>query len=309
MKKLLLGLFVSVLSFLFLLVGCDTAIGTTKDTLGNLETTEADEEITSCNHAWRDATCTTPKTCSTCGKTSGTSLGHSWNEATCTTPKTCVNCKKTTGGLREHDWLPATCSTPKMCLGCKKTSGKIDSYAHSGAFTCDLCNKNYYNVLKNYISLHGKEDAYEGGLYWYIEDTVVVSGQFYDVTLGYNNGGDGWLYCTIEEDRNSGLYDNYNITLSIESSSEIHTYSYWDWHSLLSYDRLAGTVNAKEFTPNTSSLSVDRFICDDGYHSEEFLSQKCAELLKALLKCFDEICEDRNLGIGTKDFGFVNYTP
>lgn len=35
-------------------------------------------------HEWQDATCETPKTCSTCGKTEGDPLGHDWNaESVC----------------------------------------------------------------------------------------------------------------------------------------------------------------------------------------------------------------------------------
>ena len=53
-------------------------------------------------HNWQDATCTTPKTCSVCGTTSGSALGHDWNAATCTTPKTCKTCGITDGGTIPH---------------------------------------------------------------------------------------------------------------------------------------------------------------------------------------------------------------
>ena len=53
-------------------------------------------------HNWQDATCTTPKTCSVCGITSGSALGHDWNAATCTTPKTCKTCGITDGTTIPH---------------------------------------------------------------------------------------------------------------------------------------------------------------------------------------------------------------
>ena len=39
-------------------------------------------------HSWKDATCTEPKKCETCGTTEGEAKGHDWEEATVETPKT-----------------------------------------------------------------------------------------------------------------------------------------------------------------------------------------------------------------------------
>ena len=52
-------------------------------------------------HSWKDATCTVPKTCATCGATEGQANGHNWKEATYTAPKTCTNCHTTEGGTLE----------------------------------------------------------------------------------------------------------------------------------------------------------------------------------------------------------------
>ena len=43
-----------------------------------------------CDHEWYAATCTSPKTCSLCGKTEGEPLPHTWLDATCTAAKTCT---------------------------------------------------------------------------------------------------------------------------------------------------------------------------------------------------------------------------
>lgn len=45
-----------------------------------------------CNHSWKNATCTTPKTCETCGLTEGKENGHWWYEATCTDGRICTVC-------------------------------------------------------------------------------------------------------------------------------------------------------------------------------------------------------------------------
>ena len=61
-----------------------------------------------CSHdSWKDATCTEPRTCESCGKTDGEPLGHDWSDATCTEPKTCARCGVTEGeplGHKLEDW-------------------------------------------------------------------------------------------------------------------------------------------------------------------------------------------------------------
>lgn len=55
------------------------------------------------NHDWKDATCTTPKTCKVCDAVSGTALGHKWKAATYSSPKTCITCGETSGDILRVD--------------------------------------------------------------------------------------------------------------------------------------------------------------------------------------------------------------
>ena len=48
-------------------------------------------------HSWVSATCTEPKTCSSCGETEGSALGHRWVDADYRQPKTCSVCGVTEG--------------------------------------------------------------------------------------------------------------------------------------------------------------------------------------------------------------------
>lgn len=50
-------------------------------------------------HSFKDATCTSPKTCTLCGKTEGETLEHEWIEATSKAPKTCKLCGLTEGDV------------------------------------------------------------------------------------------------------------------------------------------------------------------------------------------------------------------
>ena len=55
---------------------------------------------------------------------SGTALKHDWKEATCTTPKTCKICNKVSGTVKPHNWEAATCTTAKQCKTCGAIEGK-----------------------------------------------------------------------------------------------------------------------------------------------------------------------------------------
>lgn len=77
-----------------------------------------------CYHRWDNATCTTAKTCSICGKTEGEPLGHKWTEATCEEPQICSACGEAKGTALGHKWEEATCEMPKICSVCGKTQGE-----------------------------------------------------------------------------------------------------------------------------------------------------------------------------------------
>lgn len=103
---------------------------------------------TICRHEWVAATCTTPETCSKCGKTQGEALGHSWMDATCTTPKTCSICGATDGkalGHQDGEWvaestdlIAATITSKKYCTVCGKETDSqttsMDTLCESGHF-------------------------------------------------------------------------------------------------------------------------------------------------------------------------------
>ena len=83
---------------------------------------EKSKSIPAKGHKWTDATCTTAKTCQTCGAVDSKSpaTGHDWADATCVAPRTCRKCGIThdddfVGG---HQWKAATCIAPVTCTEC-----------------------------------------------------------------------------------------------------------------------------------------------------------------------------------------------
>lgn len=112
--------------------------------------------LTGCciSHEWVEATCTTPKTCSKCGKTEGEMLGHNWAEATCQKPKTCKVCGATEGNVLEHNWIEATCQAPKTCKACGATEGDVLEHNWTEATcqtpkTCKACGLTEGDVLEH----------------------------------------------------------------------------------------------------------------------------------------------------------------
>lgn len=61
--------------------------------------TACKQEAGVCRHAWKEATCTEPKTCKVCASTEGDALGHSVMEATYQMGEHCVNCGELFGEL------------------------------------------------------------------------------------------------------------------------------------------------------------------------------------------------------------------
>ena len=91
-------------------------------------------EAANCIHTYTAATCTKPKTCTSCGYTTGAALGHNYvtcgNTATCTkcgTTKTISNGSNSSSSSNTpshvHTWTSATCLKPKTCTSCGETTG------------------------------------------------------------------------------------------------------------------------------------------------------------------------------------------
>ncbi len=95
-------------------------------------------------HAYADATCSKPQTCSVCGATTGELAPHSYADATCGKPMTCSICGATTGEAKEHNYTDATCTTPKTCSICGTVAGEALGHRYSDVTcakpkTCAVC--------------------------------------------------------------------------------------------------------------------------------------------------------------------------
>ncbi len=53
---------------------------------------------------------------------------HVWIEPTCTSPRTCESCGETEGASLEHNWQPATSFVPSRCASCGAMTGRSLGY-------------------------------------------------------------------------------------------------------------------------------------------------------------------------------------
>lgn len=108
-----------------------------------------------CSHELTGATCSTPQTCTECGKTKGSAIDHQWKEATCTDPKTCEYCAKTDGEALGHNWEGDSCTEARVCNRCsfvdKDSVGHdwIDA-TYEKPKTCAVCGITEGSPLINY---------------------------------------------------------------------------------------------------------------------------------------------------------------
>jgi len=95
-------------------------------------------------HTYKEADCTHPKTCTTCGETEGEPLGHTYKEADCTHAKTCTRCNETVGEALGHTYKEADCTHAKTCTRCNETEGNPLGHTWKEATkkepkTCTVC--------------------------------------------------------------------------------------------------------------------------------------------------------------------------
>lgn len=79
-------------------------------------------------HVWSQPTCTTPETCSICGKVRAPATGHEWLPATCTEPQRCSTCGETGASSLGHNWKAATYEEPKTCTRCGVQEGNLKGF-------------------------------------------------------------------------------------------------------------------------------------------------------------------------------------
>ena len=138
---------------------------------------------TSCQHQWKDATCTSPKLCSLCLETEGNPLSHTGGTATCSKKAVCSYCNTEYGEFASHAFTEndvkaealksaANCSAAavyyKSCA-CGSvstnnadtfTNGRIGKHQYGQTTVCTICGFDagdlyYYNFAESFATTEG----------------------------------------------------------------------------------------------------------------------------------------------------------
>ena len=90
------------------------------------------------DHTWIGAKCTSAKTCSSCGATTGDPLGHTWSNATCTEPMKCVRCGNTDGEKLGH-LFDNDCDSDCNRESCDEVREDVGHIDDNNDGVCDTC--------------------------------------------------------------------------------------------------------------------------------------------------------------------------
>ena len=179
--------------------------------------------VAATGHNWRDATCTSAKTCKTCGATSGNALGHSWKAATCSTPKTCSVCGATSGYALGHDWAAGNCTTPKTCKLCGvKDGGVVHAYEHQYDYKCDACGQiRTVDMTRPMVDMFRMYDPNSGEHFY----TGSMEERENLVAVGWNYEGVGFTFPLTTGKPVHRLYDpvygEHLYTMDVEEMNEL----------------------------------------------------------------------------------------
>jgi len=197
--------------------------------------------------------------------------------------------KKNTSDACAHNYVS---STTKQAT-CKETGTKtytcticnnsyteeiaVDPYAHSGKLECRICYKNYQDVIMQYVLEHG----------------TLTTG-------GLHGTGPEYYYMAYNFYSEDGTY--YTLQIKAYATISCITFYLINTKILLYIDQ--GLVNRAKFSNETYDLNPE--IVTPTLNIL-FDSPEAAKNIKILLDAMNRFFMSKNLGIGTRDLGFINY--
>lgn len=155
----------------------------------------------------------------------------------------------------------------------------VNPYAHTGKYECRICYKNYISCIQSYLFEHGIEG----------ESTL----KYYTLRYNYYDESEHHYELYIEvtsfttyfllRDKETSYIDSSYIGIYLDSGTK---------HRLKIAGKDYDFPNPEIVTPTLNIL---------------FDSPEAAKNIKILLDAMNRFFVNKNLGIGTKNFGFTNY--
>lgn len=151
---------------------------------GSDDAKNTEPATTTCSHAWKDATCTAPKTCAKCGATEGSAAGHTYAEGACTVCKTPdPNVYFTDNTWTAQIVRPGDAETGEVLSMYSLMATAFQGYAHKDYYA----NANYEGEPFDQITYNGKTyydfwfSSNMDGIEWEDKgDTVTVTFPYQD---------------------------------------------------------------------------------------------------------------------------------
>ena len=153
----------------------------------------------------------------------------------------------------------------------------VNPYAHTGKYECSICYKNYGDCIQSYLFEHG----IEGGTAYLKRYTLRYnyydeSEHHYELYIEVTTSTTYFLLTDKENNNNYiGIYLNLGARHKLKIAGEDYDFP-----------------NPEIVTPTLNIL---------------FDSPEVAKNIKILLDAMNRFFVNKNLGIGTKNFGFTNY--
>lgn len=236
-----------------------------------------------CSHAWNDATCDTPKTCSKCGETSGSALGHT------TTTGICSRCNQNFGEW-EIDYYVDEFNNPtnqkyitnkKLIAGTFSNSATNDSLLYAKILVDNNDGIRVSIILYEYGKNQVKashESTYSITLLDTNKTKHNLKGIMYDngdrVRLYVSSGGTDYIMMFIDSMLESGTISLYMVESKYVKSEYLFNINTSNFAEL--YYELAGNIsnnsnsnnnnNSNNNTGNddTNTNSLDYELIDNG---------------------------------------------
>ena len=209
------------------------------------------EETRSITHAWVDADCYIPKTCSVCATTEGAALGHSYTVVSYDDHyhfNTCAAC----GEMDETSMVKHTLDDEYTCeCGCtyeikRGNSGRlVELYNANGDVVKDFY---YYDgVLESYSDYYYNEDGNELKEEYFDADGTMLGYSSYEYDENGNKIKYLWDYGKDNQGYSLYYYNENNKRIKYESFDFDNVML---WFTLYEYDSKGNKVKSEEYDEN-----------------------------------------------------------
>ena len=218
----------------------------------------------------------------------------------CNKTETEIQPSKTESSVHEHTYESATCEKPKTCLSCGETTGiKLDHDVSSGK--CSMCGIDYYEELKALVIANATGKELTGTVYYEtIYDDIIYDKM--TLKLCYNERDGVYFYCKYKD---ADLFES--LWFYIDKSSVRNKKYDWNYSVSYSIGEISGTLEAVDFSKNTTSLEYKNSTISSNSAAGEYAIDASSLLQCAITYNLGELLKKSSYDISPYHFGFEHF--